>query len=59
LEQKNIAEMMIEELKSKGFNPATSLLPLDIFYPEEEKYHDMYYDKKGTLPSCHPYREII
>ena len=59
LEQKNIAEMMIEELKSKGFNPATSLLPLDIFYPESENYHDMYYDKKGTLPSCHPYIEII
>ena len=55
----HIAEMMIEELKLKGFNPATSLLPLDIFYPESETYHDMYYDKKGTLPSCHPYIEII
>ena len=57
--QKDVAKTMIEELKSKGYNPATYILPLDIFYAEEEEYHDMYYDKKGCLPVCHPYKEII
>ena len=57
--QKNVAKTMIEEMKSKGYNPATYILPLDIFYAEEEEYHDMYYDKKGCLPVCHPYKEII
>ncbi|MDD4819729.1 MAG: bifunctional methionine sulfoxide reductase B/A protein [Flavobacteriales bacterium] len=57
--QKDEAEKMLERLREKGLKPATRLIPLDIFYPEKQEYHNMYYQKKGSAPYCHFYNEII
>lgn len=50
--QKTISENLISELKSKGYNVVTQLVPLKKFYIAEE-YHQSYYMKKGSLPYCH------
>ena len=57
--QKQEAEKILERLKEKGIKPSTEIIPLDIFYPEQQDYHQMYYQKKGTKPYCHAYKEII
>ena len=53
-EQKEIAQKLIEELKTKGFDIATKLIDASkhTFYKAED-YHQDYYHKKGQKPYCH------
>ncbi len=52
IEQKQIAEKLIEELMKSGLQVTTSVTPASRFYPAEE-YHQHYYDKTGKSPYCH------
>lgn len=53
-EEKDVAEKLIAELKTKGYKVVTRILPLEVFYPAED-YHQDYYFRKGGLPYCHGY----
>lgn len=55
-EQKETAEKLMSELKSKGFKVATKLTPFDTFY-EAENYHQDYYDNNGKMPYCHAFKK--
>ncbi len=56
--QKQAAEKCIRILTEKGYRPATKLIPATTFWKAED-YHQDYYQKKGTLPYCHAYRQIF
>lgn len=51
-EQKEIAQSLIDALKSKGINVVTQVVPAGTFFPAEE-YHQHYYEKTGKQPYCH------
>ena len=51
-EQKQIAESVIELLRSKGYEVNTLLRPAERFWIGEE-YHQDYYNKTGGEPYCH------
>lgn len=53
-EQKQIAEKLIAQLKAKGYKVVTKVTPATTFWPAE-KYHQDYYQLKGTQPYCHAY----
>lgn len=57
--QREAAEAALDALRAKGLQPVTQVLPLDVFYPEQEEYHRHYYDKNGQTPYCHLYKEIL
>lgn len=52
--QKATTEKLIAELKGKGFNVVTQVLPAKTFWKAED-YHQDYYDHKGSTPYCHGY----
>lgn len=56
-DEKNTAEKHINILKNKGKNVATTLRKFTKFWIAES-YHQNYYNKKGTPPSCHFYNKI-
>jgi len=50
--QKQIAERLIEQLRTKGLDVVTSVEQAKEFWPAEG-YHQDYYGKKGGQPYCH------
>ena len=50
--QKKIAENLIAQLKQKGLQVVTELLPASLFYPAENE-HQHYYERTGKEPYCH------
>lgn len=53
--QKEIAEKLMKELESKGYDVATEITKAGPFYEEEKDYHQDYYQKTGGTPYCHAY----
>ena len=51
-EQRRIALKLIGELKRKGFQVVTEVVPAGPFYPAENS-HQHYYEKTGKTPYCH------
>ncbi len=51
-EERETIERLIKVLESKGFKIATKVLPKAPFYPAE-RYHQDYYEHKGSKPYCH------
>jgi peptide methionine sulfoxide reductase msrA/msrB len=56
-QQREIAEQVSEVLREKGYQLATKIEPLMVFYAEQDPYHQHYYDTQGTLPYCHIYKK--
>jgi len=56
--EKEMASEIIEILKSKGYKVATKLEKASTFW-KAEKYHQDYYNTKGTLPYCHSYKKVF
>lgn len=54
LQQKATAERLIKMLRQKGYDVVTDVTPAATFW-EAEKYHQDYYERKGTQPYCHKY----
>jgi len=52
VEQKNIAEKLIQLLKDNGFKVATLVQPASTFWKAED-YHQDYYEHKNKTPYCH------
>jgi peptide methionine sulfoxide reductase msrA/msrB len=55
--QKATAEKLIDELKARGMDIATELVPAGPFWPAED-YHQDWYAKKGSAPACHRRRPL-
>jgi peptide methionine sulfoxide reductase msrA/msrB len=56
--QRALTASLIKELRAKGYDVATELLPAAPFY-SAEGYHQDYYDVKGGTPYCHGYRKLF
>ncbi|HZL09314.1 MAG TPA: bifunctional methionine sulfoxide reductase B/A protein [Prolixibacteraceae bacterium] len=54
MDQKKIADNLIEQLKVKGLKVATRVVPATKFWKAEE-YHQQYYIKENGTPYCHRY----
>jgi len=50
--QKAAAEQLIARLRQKGYDVATRLLEVQVFWPAEV-YHQNYYAKHEKMPYCH------
>ena len=57
-EEKETTKKLIEILKTKGYDVATTLKPNISFYAAEG-YHQNYYLRTGKTPYCHVYRKIF
>jgi len=56
-QQQEIAQRVSDSLREKGYNLATKIESLNNFYPEQDLYHQKYYEKQGSLPYCHIYEK--
>lgn len=54
-EQKQIAERLIAELRAKGYEVVTQVIPCREILAQASQYHQDYYERKGTQPYCHRY----
>ncbi len=54
--EKETAQKLIDILKEKGYDIATSLMKADRFWKAED-YHQDYYINKNRAPSCHFYQK--
>lgn len=50
--QQQVAENLLQQLRSRGLQVATLLLPMGTFWPAEACHQD-YYSRKGSEPYCH------
>lgn len=57
-EQAAVANRLLNDLKGKGFDPATEVTMGGVFWPAEE-YHQDYYAKTGKTPYCHARRKVF
>ena len=57
-EEKKTTEKLIEILKTKGYDVATTLKEKTPFYAAEG-YHQDYYKRTGKTPYCHVYQKIF
>ena len=55
-EEKAIAENLIAQLKTKGYDVVTKLTPATEFF-EAEDYHQDYYENNNKVPYCHFYQK--
>lgn len=53
-EQRTVAAQLVALLRLKGYQVTTKITPAGTFWPAE-KYHQDYYQRKGTQPYCHSY----
>lgn len=51
-QQQAIAQALINQLRQRGYDVVTRLLPAQPFWPAED-YHQYYYAKQGKMPYCH------
>ena len=54
-EQKATAEKLKAQLEEQGYDVATEITEATEFYPEQEEYHQDFYQKRGGTPYCHAY----
>ncbi len=57
-DQKQIAAKLADELREKGYDVKTQLVPAGKFWPAEP-YHQDYYEKTAGSPYCHIYKKIF
>ncbi len=55
-EQQRVAEKLVAELKSKGYQVVTTVEKAEKFW-DAEAYHQDYYEKTGHQPYCHIYQK--
>ena len=55
-EEKQTAQLLIDQLKDKGYNVVTQLIQVEAFWKAED-YHQDYYVKKNQQPYCHRYQK--
>lgn len=55
-EEKDTTLGLIDQLKDKGYDVVTRVLPADTFWAAED-YHQDYYVKKNQQPYCHVYQK--
>ncbi len=56
--QAKVVDKVLNELITKGYEPATKVTPAGPFW-EAEEYHQDYYGKTGKQPYCHARRKIF
>jgi len=56
--QKEIADSLINVLKTRGYKVATKVEKAGTFWKAED-YHQQYYEKNGKTPYCHIYKKVF